>query len=92
LKLCTILLHASGYRAGRELQHKRTLDSLPLILGEDRNKDARYLDSCRIKRHEVEYETAGGATDADADELIEFVSALRDDVLAWLRANHPELG
>lgn len=92
LKLCTILLHASGYRAGRELQHKRTLDSLPLILGEDRKKDARYLDSCRIKRHKVEYETAGGATDADADELIEFVSALRADVPAWLRSNHPELG
>ena len=29
LKLCTILLYASGYRAGRDLNHYRTLTSLP---------------------------------------------------------------
>ena len=91
LKLCTVLLYASGYRAGRELAHKRTVESLPLILGEGRTKDARYLDGCRIKRHQIEYETAGSATDVDADELIDFASALRTDVLVWLRANHPEL-
>jgi len=33
LKLCTILLYASGYRAVRTLQHYRTIQALPLILG-----------------------------------------------------------
>jgi hypothetical protein len=91
LKLCTILLYASGYRAGRDLAHKRTVDSLPLILGEGRKADARYLDKCRIKRHAVEYETAGTATEKDADELIGVAFALRTDVLGWLGQNHPEL-
>ena len=91
LKLCTALLYASGYRADRQLQHKRTIDALPLILGEGRAKDARYLDRCRVKRHEVEYETAGSATDADADELIEFTVRLRGEAVVWLRAKHPEL-
>ena len=91
LKLCTILLYASGYRAGRDLAHKRTVDALPLILGEGRTNDARYLDKCRVKRHVVEYETAGGASEAEADELIDFTAALRTDVFAWLRANHAEL-
>jgi len=91
LKLCTVLLYASGFRADRELAHKRTVDALPLILGEKRAGDARYLDTCRKKRHVVEYETAGGASDGEAEELIEFAAGLREDVLGWLRANHPEL-
>ena len=32
LKLCTILLYASGYRAERALQHYRTIQAMPLIL------------------------------------------------------------
>lgn len=91
LKLCTILLHASGYRAERNLQHYRTLAALPLILGSDRQDDAAYLDACRKKRNVVEYDTAGGATDADASELLDFCRALREDVLCWLRHHHPEL-
>ena len=91
LKLCTILLHSSGYRAGRDLAHKRTIETLPLILGESRKSDARYLDTCRIKRNQVEYDAAGGATAADADELLGFAIALRRDVVTWLKTKHPEL-
>jgi hypothetical protein len=49
LKLCTILLYAKGYRAERNLQHYRTIQALPLILGADKKSDAEYLDSCRTK-------------------------------------------
>ena len=35
-KLSTILFHASGYRPERTLQHYRTIQALPLILGESR--------------------------------------------------------
>lgn len=62
-----------------------------MILGEGRKDDAAYLDACRIKRNEIEYDTAGGATDANAGELLEFATTLRDDVLGWLKTNHPEL-
>jgi hypothetical protein len=51
LKLCTILLHVSGYRAGQTLQHKRVIDALPLVLGESRKDDATYLDACRKTQH-----------------------------------------
>ena len=33
LKLCTILLYASGYRPEKALQHYRTIAALPEILG-----------------------------------------------------------
>ena len=91
LKLCRILLSAEGYRPSHELQHYRTLAALPEILGEAKKPDAEYLDDCRKKRNIVEYEYVGGASGADADELIEFVKDLRDEVIAWLKKNHPEL-
>lgn len=91
LKLCAILLHASGYRPEQKLGHYRTLTALPLILGESRKDDADYLDACRAKRNTVEYDIAGVATEADAIELIDFVKELRLDVIGWLHKNHAEL-
>lgn len=91
LKLRTVLLHAEGYRPAQNLAHYRTLQTLPLILGTNRKADADYLDACRTKRNAVEYDYVGGATEADADELIEFAESLKKDVLKWLRAMHPGL-
>lgn len=91
LKLCTVLLYASGYRPEKTLQHYRTLQALPLILGPGRKADAEYLDTCRIKRNTVEYDYAGAATRKDAQELIDFCKELREDVIAWLEREHFEL-
>ena len=39
----------------------------------------------------MEYDDVGGASESDADELIEFVKDLRDEVINWLKKTHPEL-
>ncbi|MCK6470849.1 MAG: hypothetical protein L6R28_03805 [Planctomycetes bacterium] len=91
LKLCAILLHASGYKAENTLQHFRTIQAMPLILGDKRKGDAQYLDDCRKKRNKVEYDVAGAASAQDASELLEFSKELRADVLDWLKNQHPEL-
>lgn len=91
LKLCTVLLYAEGYRPEKNLAHYRTLQALPLILGDQRKGDADYLDACRSKRNVVEYDYVGGATEANAEELVEFSRELEQDVLAWLKKHHPEL-
>lgn len=88
LKLCTILLYSEGFRPMQNLAHYRTLQALPLILGEDREEDAIFLETCRTKRNTVEYDYAGGATGADADELIEFAEQLEKDVMEWLQSKH----
>jgi uncharacterized protein (UPF0332 family) len=89
LKLCTILLYAEGYRAEKTLQHFRTIQSLPLILGNRHETDAKYLDTCRNKRNVVEYDYVGGVTEEDVDELIAFVKELREEIIQWLNENHP---
>ena len=91
LKLCTILLYAEGYKAERNLQHYRTIQALPKILGSQKKDDSDYLDTCRAKRNTAEYDSVGVATDRDSDELIEFAENFRDEVMAYLRKNHPEL-
>lgn len=89
LKLCTILLYAESFRPEKNLQHYRTIQAMPLILGEDRKEDAGYLDACRARRNIVEYDYIGAANEKDADELIAFVKELKNDVLEWVTKNHP---
>jgi hypothetical protein len=91
LKLCTILLYAEGYRPEKNLAHYRTLQSLPVILGLNREDDAGYLDACRIKRNSVEYDCAGGTTATEADELLKFSRELEKTVRQWLKQYHSNL-
>jgi hypothetical protein len=91
LKLCTVLLHASGYRPEKSLAHYRTLQALPLILGTERKDDADYLDACRAKRNTAEYDVAGTVSQSEADELRDYTRELRAAVIAWLKENHPAL-
>lgn len=91
LKLSAILLHASGYRPEKTLQHYRTLQALPLILGDQWKPEAEYLETCRRKRNVVEYDRVGDASEADARELHDFIGDFRVAVTDWLRKNHPEL-
>jgi len=91
LKLCTILLYASGYKPEKSLAHYRTIQALELILGEEKDEDVDYLDTCRTKRNTVEYDRAGGATHSQADELISFTKELKKDVIRWMRENHADL-
>jgi uncharacterized protein (UPF0332 family) len=91
LKLCTILLYAKGYKAERNLQHYRTIQALPKILGSEKSNDASYLDTCRAKRNTAEYDSVGVATERDSDELIEFSEGLRDEVMAYIEKNYPDL-
>lgn len=91
LKLCTILMYSEGYRPEKNLAHYRTLQALSIILGAEREDDADYLNCCRAKRNTVEYDYVGGATDSDADELISFAVELKNDVIIWIKKEHPEL-
>jgi len=90
LTLCSVLLYCEGYRPNKgNLGHYYTLESLGEILPSRKN-DSEYLQSCRSKRNIVEYDYAGGTTESEAWELIEFARELRGDVLQWIKSQHPE--
>lgn len=91
LKLCTVLLHSSGYRPEKNLAHYRTLQSLPLILGDKHKSNADYLDTCRKKRNETEYDFAGNVSEDEVEELMNFCDELKAEVIAWLKKNHRNL-
>ena len=91
MRLCTILLFAEGYRAERTGQHYRIIQALSLIMGQDRQGDAEYLDACRKKRNVAEYDYAGGVTVNEAEEIVAFALEFSQDVQAWLKEYHPEL-
>jgi len=91
LKLCTILLHSSGYRPEKNLAHYRTLQALPLILGNKHRDNADYLDTCRKKRNETEYDFTGGISAEEVAELMAFCQELKTEAKAWLKQHHPKL-
>lgn len=91
LKLCTILLHSSGYRPEKNLAHYRTLQALPLILGDKHKANADYLDACRKKRNETEYDFAGNVSEDEVEELMNFCDELKTEVITWLKKNHKNL-
>ena len=91
LKLCTILLYTQGFRSGAGSHHMQTIAAMPHIAGLRTQADADYLNACRRKRNIVEYDYTGGATDREADELIEFTRNFREEVVLWLRSDYPGL-
>ncbi len=91
LRLCSVVLHASGYRASREQKHYRTIMALPLIFGSDILELAEFFNRCRVKRHAVTYESVTAISNAEADDLVKAVGELRERVEVWLQEEHPDL-
>jgi hypothetical protein len=90
LQLSVLALAASGYRAVRDKAHMYPLRSLEYTIGvEPAVVDT--LDAVRRKRHKTNYERAGTSSHSEAEEVRELASDLRERVLSWLRAEHPEL-
>lgn len=91
LQLCAIVLLAEGWKPDKLNAHHRTISALPLIVGKERQDDADYLDTCRAKRNGLEYDAAGKVSPNEAKELRVFAVELRERVIDWLTAAHPEL-
>lgn len=89
LRLCSILLSLSGYRAVRNQKHYRSIAVLPLIVGDEIKDLSNYLDRCRVKRGEITYESLSVVSLQEAEELIKAVQELQQIVVRWIEENHP---
>lgn len=91
LQMATIVLYASGYRAGKPGHHWVTLKVLPEVMGSEVQDRADYFNSCRSTRHVTDYDRAGVVSDAAADEILEEAKSFKEQVIKWLKAKHPNL-
>lgn len=90
LQVATAALAAAGYRATREAHHYRVIQSLAYTIKTDKNLINR-LDKFRKKRNIGSYERAGAISEQEAKEMVALAKDLRDEVMAWIKKNHPEL-
>lgn len=90
-QLATIALFASGYQAHGDDHHKTTFSALPLAMGASFTLLADYLDRCRRKRNNIQYDQINVATASEADELYKRTLQFRVDLLSWLSKSHPTL-
>jgi len=90
LQAATASLAACGFRATREQHHYRTIQSLALTIDWPAER-VNQFDRYRKKRNIGGYETAGLVSEQEAGEMHGLATSLRDEVLVWLRNNHPKL-
>jgi len=83
-------LAAAGYRAARDQHHFRIIQSLRETIGAAPELVGTF-DAFRKKRNITGYERVGAVSDADAAGMRELALSIRDDILDWLRRNHPQL-
>ena len=89
LQAATAALAAAGYRAAREAHHYRVIQSLAYTIKADGSLIAQ-LDKFRKKRNIGSYERAGAVSEQEAKEMVALAKSLKDEVIAWLKKNHPE--
>jgi len=90
LQAATVALAVSGYRAARDQHHFRIIQSLRETIGTSAASVATF-DAFRKKRNITGYERVGIVSDSDAAEMRRLAITVRDEVLAWVRKNHPDL-
>jgi HEPN domain-containing protein len=90
LQLATAALAATGYRAGHEAYHFRTLRSLTFTI-EAETDIIDQLDVFRKKRNISDYERAGAISNREAEEMLALAKTLREAVISWLKSHHPQL-
>jgi hypothetical protein len=92
LTLCRIALRASGYRVAKgKGAHYLEINSLVYTLGDSHKETQIFLSRCTKIRGQEVYTHAGVVDPRDVDDLLQTVKQLRDDVLSWLKADHPHL-
>jgi uncharacterized protein (UPF0332 family) len=91
LQMATVVLYASGYRAGKSGHHWVTFKVLPEVMGPEAQDRADYFNSCRSTRHVTDYDRAGVVSEAAADEILKEAKGFKEQVIEWLKAKHPYL-
>ena len=90
LQICTIALYCKGYKVSRgQSEHYRTIQSLPLTMGDEYTDIKDYLNNCRAKRNISDYDMSGTVSRAEVNELLKVASQMYDKIKVWINDNCP---
>lgn len=88
--LALMIVRASGYRPKKLGGHYNTF--LALEASDSRfTALATYLNVCRMKRNDSEYDFAGAITSTETDEIIQVVQQFAVDAETWIAGHDPSL-
>jgi hypothetical protein len=95
LTLANIALRASGFRVSLgQGHHQRVIESLEYTLTTQdataRERWVRKIKSHSQKRNTTSYDLAGGISSTELAQVTKDLTALREQVKAWLKEAHPE--
>jgi hypothetical protein len=86
-----VALRASGYRTSTQAGHHiKTIESLELTV----KADAKIIQKMKIlskKRNATSYDSAGNVSKQELELALKTAAQLKQDVVVWLKRNHPEL-
>ena len=84
-------MRASGYRTSSQSGHHiKTVESFELTI----KVDAKLIQKLKMlskKRNATSYDAAGNVSKQELELAIKTANELQDEVLTWLKTNHPEL-
>ncbi len=79
----------AGYRVAGLGHHQVSFAAAELAVGSSVSALVAYFELCRRKRNTLDYDAANVVSDSEAAELREKAREFRDEVEAWIAANHP---
>lgn len=91
LQSATVALFASGYDIPKGSgSHQRMIDTLKFTIAAD-TALVDELQAFRGKRGGTVYESVGIASESEIEDMQKLAEGLSAQVIAWLKAHHPEL-
>jgi hypothetical protein len=90
LQAATAALAAAGYRASRDNQHYRVIQSLEFTIAAGRRQIDTF-DGFRKKRNVSSYDLSGTISEKEADEMFKLAVEIRSAVEKWIRTTRPGL-
>lgn len=92
LQLCILALRAEGFKVKKgQGHHKKSIESLTLVLGDSFREVADHIERCSRLRGQAIYDRIGVVQSIDVEELLEVVNKLKRHIDEWLIDNHAEL-
>jgi len=92
LQTAKMAIACAGYRlASAPGHHRLTFEAARLAVGPRANKSLDYLEACRRKRNDIDYDYASVATETEAAEMIAEARSFLELVEKWIATHHPKL-